>query len=34
MMIKYRVRQVAKEFNIPNKDVLHTMQKNYPEPKK
>ena len=34
MMIKYRVREVAKDLNIPNKDVLDTLAKYFPEPKK
>ena len=34
MMIKYRVREVAKDLNIPNKDVLETLAKYFPEPKK
>ena len=31
MMIKYRVREVAKDLNIPNKDVLDTLAKYFPE---
>ena len=34
MMIKYRVREVAKDLNIPNKDVIDTLAKYFPEPKK
>ena len=34
MMIKYRVREVAKDLNIPNKDVLDILAKYFPEPKK
>lgn len=34
MMIKYRVREVAKDLDIPNKDVLDTLSKYFPEPKK
>jgi len=34
MMVKYRVREVAKDLNIPNKDVIETLAKFFPEPKK
>ncbi len=34
MMIKYRVREVAKDLNIPNKDVIDTLAKFFEEPKK
>ena len=34
MMIKYRVREVAKDLDIPNKDVIDTLAKYFPEPKK
>lgn len=34
MMIKYRVREVAKDLDIANKDVIDTLAKYYPEPKK
>ena len=34
MMVKYRVREVAKDLNIPNKDVIETLAKYFPEPKK
>ncbi len=34
MMVKYRVREVAKDLNIPNKDVIDTLAKYFPEPKK
>ncbi len=34
MMIKYRVREVAKDLNIPNKEVIDTLAKYFPEPKK
>ena len=34
MMMKYRVREVAKDLDIPNKEVLDTLQKYFPEPKK
>ncbi len=34
MMIKYRVREVAKDLDIPNKDVIDTLAKYFSEPKK
>lgn len=34
MMVKYRVREVAKDLNIPNKEVIDTLAKFFPEPKK
>ena len=34
MMIKYRVREVAKDLNLTNKDVIDTLAKYFPEPKK
>ena len=34
MMIKYRVREVAKDLEIPNKEVIDTLAKYFPEPKK
>ena len=34
MMIKYRVREVAKDLNISNKEVIDTLAKYFPEPKK
>lgn len=34
MMIKYRVREVAKDLDIPNKDVIDILGKYFPEPKK
>lgn len=34
MMVKYRVREVAKDLNIPNKDVIDALAKYFPEPKK
>ncbi len=34
MMIKYRLREVAKDLDIPNKDVIDILAKYYPEPKK
>ena len=34
MMMKYRVREVAKDLDIPNKEVLDTLAKYFPEPKK
>ena len=34
MMIKYRVREVAKDLNLTNKDVIDTLAKYVPEPKK
>ncbi len=34
MMIKYRVREVAKDLNMPNKDVLDILSQYFPEPKK
>ena len=34
MMVKYRVREVAKDLDIPNKDVIDTLAKYFPEPKK
>ncbi len=34
MMVKYRVREVAKDLNIPNKDVIETLAQYFPEPKK
>ncbi len=34
MMVKYRVREVAKDLGIPNKDVIETLAKYFPEPKK
>ena len=34
MMIKYRVHEVAKDLNIPNKDVIDTLQKYTGETKK
>ena len=33
MMIKYRVREVAKDLDIPNKDVIDILAKYFPEPK-
>ena len=34
MMIKYRLREVAKDLDIPNKDVIDILAKYFPEPKK
>ncbi|HBG55725.1 MAG TPA: translation initiation factor IF-2, partial [Ruminococcaceae bacterium] len=34
MMIKYRVHEVARDLNIPNKDVIETLQKYTGETKK
>ncbi len=34
MMIKYRVREVAKDLDIPNKDVIDTLAKYFSDPKK
>ena len=34
MMMKYRVREVAKDLDIQNKDVIDTLAKYFPEPKK
>ena len=34
MMIKYRVHEVAKDLNVPNKDVLDALQKYCGETKK
>ena len=34
MMIKYRVREVAKDLDIPNKDVIDILAKYCPDPKK
>ncbi len=34
MMIKYRVQEVAKDLEIPNKEVIDTLAKYFPEPKK
>ena len=34
MMIKYRVREVAKDLNIQNKDVINVLAKYFEEPKK
>ena len=34
MMIKYRVREVAKDLEVANKDIIDTLVKYYPEPKK
>ena len=34
MMVKYRVREVAKDLNIPNKEVIDTLARFFPEPKK
>ncbi len=34
MMLKYRVREVAKDLEIPNKEVIDTLAKYFPEPKK
>jgi translation initiation factor IF-2 len=34
MMIKYRVREVAKDLGIQNKEVIDTLAKFFPEPKK
>ena len=34
MIIKYRVREVAKDLDIPNKDVIDILAKYFPEPKK
>ncbi len=34
MMIKYRVREVAKDLDIPNKEVIDTLAKYFEEPKK
>ena len=34
MMIKYRVREVAKDLGLTNKDVIDTLAKYFPEPKK
>ncbi len=34
MMIKYRVREVAKDLNITNKEVIDVLAKYFPEPKK
>ncbi len=34
MMIKYRVREIAKDLGIQNKEVIETLGKYFPEPKK
>ncbi len=34
MMIKYRVREVAKDLDIPNKEVIDILAAYFPEPKK
>lgn len=34
MMIKYRVREIAKDLEVPNKDVIDILAKHYPEQKK
>lgn len=34
MMIKYRVREVAKDLDIPNKEVIDDLAEYFPEPKK
>jgi translation initiation factor IF-2 len=34
MMMKYRVREVAKDLNIQNKEVIDILAKYFPEPKK
>ena len=34
MMIKYRVREVAKDLEVANKEVVGTLAKYFPEPKK
>ena len=34
MMIKYRVREVAKDLDIPNKEVIDTLAEYFTEPKK
>ena len=34
MMIKYRVHEVAKDLNVPNKEVLDILAKYVKEPKK
>ena len=34
MMIKYRVHEVAKDLNVPNKDVIDLLQKHFGEVKK
>lgn len=34
MMIKYRVREVAKDLDIQNKEIIDTLEKYFPEPKK
>lgn len=34
MMMKYRLREVAKDLGISNKDVIDILAKHYPEPKK
>ncbi len=34
MMIKYRVREVAKDLGLTNKEVIDTLAKYFPEPKK
>jgi len=34
MMIKYRVREVAKDLNIGNKEIIDTLSEYFPEPKK
>ena len=34
MMIKYRVHEVAKDLNVPNKDVLNLLNANFEGQKK
>lgn len=34
MMIKYRVHEVAKDFNVPSKQVIDLLAKYFPDPKK
>ena len=34
MMIKYRVHEVAKDFDIPSKDIVNILKKHFEEPKK
>ncbi len=34
MMIKYRVREIAKDLGVQNKDVIDTLAQYFPEPKK
>ena len=34
MMIKYRVHEVAKDLNVPSKEIIDLLAKHYPEPRK